>query len=430
MPSNQLLTNQEITYESLDILTNRVCVIANFHRDLEKEFGKKGNKIGDTIYVRKPPRAVGRDGAAYNPEAMTDTEVPITINQQSGVDFEFGSAEKFESLDDLRKRYLEAYMAHLANKLDARAATMAMQNTANFVGTVGTTPGLSATDAFQIYSTAGQRLEEMGFPAEAESGKKGNRNLIITAGGNTGWNTYTKQFFNPSDSLTKQWKTGQVNNALGYQWMPTQITPTQVIGALGGTPAVTGAGQTGTSVNINGLTHNVTGWGLVGDIVTFAGVYAVNPQTRQSTGSLQDFVLQANVNSDNSGAATLTIAPAIVPSGQFQNVTNSPIDTALISVYHVAAAGQSALAAANTQQGILWTPEAFAWVSFPGDVPEGVDMGATMMYSAHDEEGEFPVELRFARVWDGYRDQWVNRFDVYYGMGPLYMEGAVRIALS
>ena len=340
--ANQLLTNQEITFESLDILTNRICVIANTHRDYEKEFGKKGNKIGDTIYVRKPPRAIGRDGQAYQPEGMVDTEVPITINQQSGVDFEFSTAEKFESLDDLKRRYLDAYMASLANKLDGRMATMMMQNTANFVGTVGTTPGLSASDAFQIYSTAGQRLEEMGFPAESESGKKGNRNLIITAGGNTGWNTYTKQFFNPSDSLTKQWKTGQVNNALGYQWMPTQITPTQTIGLLGGTPTANGANQTGTSILTTGWTDSITGILNVGDILTFAGVFAVNPQTRQSTGSLQDFVVQAQVNSAGDTTATVVISPAIVPSGQFQNVTNSPATTALISVYHVAAAGQSA----------------------------------------------------------------------------------------
>ena len=84
----------------------------------------------------------------------------------------------------------------------------------------------------------------------------------------------------------------------------------------------------------------------------------------------------------------------------------------------------------NTPQGILWTPEAFAWVSFPGDVPEGVDMGATMMTTGLDDTGEFPVAMRFARIWDGYRDQWVNRFDVYYGMAPQYPEGACRIALG
>src|SRR5689334_9108007 len=399
-------------------------------RDTEKEFGKKGNKIGDTIFKRKPARFVGRDGAAYTPEALTDTEVPITINQQSGVDFEFSSAEKFESLDDLKRRYLDKAMISLANKLDSRAATMMMQNTANFVGTVGTTPGLNSSDAFYIYSTADQRLVEMGFPKNNKGGKKGNRKLIITSLGETGWNTYTKQFFNPSDSLTKQWDTGQANNALGLQWHPTQITPTQTIGLLGGTPAVNGSNQTGSTLITDGWTASITAALNVGDNFTIAGVYAVNPQTRVSTGSLQDFVVQATGSSDSGGAMTITFSPAIVPSGQFQNVSNAAADNSLISIYHVAAAGQSALSAVNTPQGILWTPEAFAWVSFPGDVPEGVDMGATMMTTGLDDTGEFPVAMRFARIWDGYRDQWVNRFDVYYGMAPQYPEGACRIALG
>lgn len=422
--ANQLLTRQEITFESLDILDNRCCIIPNVYRDPEKEFGKKGGKIGDTLYLRKPPRALGRDGQAYQPEGMNDTEVPITINQQSGVDFEFSSAEKFESLDDLRNRYLNAYMASLSNKLDSRMATIMLQNTANLVGTVGTTPGLSGSDAFQIYSQAGQKLDELGFPVDNTG--KGNRNLVISAAMRTGWNTYTKQFFNPQDSLTKQWKTGQVDNALGFQWMPTELTPKQTLGAFGGTPAVNGAGQTGSSIICNGVSNSITNWGLIGDTITFAGCYAVNPQTRQTTGALQDFVLQANASSDGSGNITFVVSPALVPSGQFQNVTASPATGALISVYHTAAAGQSALAGLVSTQGLLWTPEAFGFVSFPGDVPEGVDMGATMMYSNHSDA--IGVELRFARIWDGYRDQWVNRFDVYYGGGPIYLEGAVRIA--
>jgi hypothetical protein len=415
--ANQLLTKQEITYDSLDILENETVIVGNLYRDLDKEFGKKGGKIGDTIFVRKPPRAVGRDGQAYQPEAMTDTEVPITINQQSGVDFEFSTAEKYLSLDDFRERYLKPYMVSLAEKLDSRCAIMMAQNTANQVGTPGVTPGLSGSDAFQIYSQASQKLTEEGFPL-----KKYPRNAVINAQMETGWNTYTKQFFNPSDSLTKQWKTGQINNALGLAWLCDQNITSLTIGALGGTPAVAGANQTGTSINLSGLSNSITAWGNLGDTISFAGVYAVNPQTRLSTGSLRNFVLQAQANSDGSGLSTVTILPAIVPSGQFQNVTNSPANGALVNVYNTAAAGQSALAGIVTPQAIVWTKQAFAFTSFPGDVPDGVDMGMAA------ESNKIGVSMRFVRIFDGYRDQFVNRFDVYYGMGPLYQEGACRVA--
>jgi hypothetical protein len=359
---------------------------------------------------------------------MVDTQVPITINQQSGVDFEFSTAEKFLDLDDFQTRYLEPYMIGLSNTLDSRAITTAVQNTANFVGTVGSTPGLSGTDAFLIYSQASQKLDEMGFPLDLKKFRK-TRNLVVNSAARTGWNTFTKQFYNPADSLTKQWKTGQIDNALAMDWMVDQNVPGQVIGTLGGTGTVTTAGQTGTSILTTGWTASVNGLLNIGDVVTFTGavgtgVYAVNPQSRVSTGSLQDFVIQATINSDGSGNATLVIEPSITPSGQFQNVTNSPAANCNISVYHVAAAGQSTLSGVTTPQGLLWTNQAHAFVSFPGDVPEGVDMA----YEARSKD--IGVSIRFVRIYDGARDMWINRTDVYYGTGPLYPEGAVRIALG
>jgi hypothetical protein len=424
--ANQYLTRQEITFAKLEVLENNTVIVPNLYRDLDQEFGNKGGKIGDTIFVRKPPRAVARDGQAYQPQAMVDTEVPITINQQSGIDFEFSTAEKFLSLDDFQDRYLDPYMTALANLLDFRAATTMMQNTANLVGTAGTTPGLSGTDAFQIYSQASQKLDEMGFPLDKAKFRRA-RNLVITSGMRTGWNTFSKQFFNPADSLTKQWKTGQIDNALSMDWMVDQNAPVQTIGLLGGTGAVNGAGQTGTSIITNGWSNTIVGLLNIGDVVTYAGavgtgVYAVNPQSRQSTGALQDFVIQQTISSDGGGNATLVHLPAIVPSGQFQNVTNSPGNGALISVYHIAAAGQSALSGLNTTQGLLWTRQAHAFVSFPGDVPEGVDM------AMEARSKEIGVSIRFVRMFDSVRDFFTNRTDVYYGTGPLYPEGSVRIA--
>lgn len=417
--ANQLLTRQEVTFAGLEELENDCVIVPNVYRDLDKEFGKAGGKIGDTIYVRKPQRYIGRDGQAYQPEPMVDTEVPIVINQQSGVDIEFSTAEKKLSIDDFKRRTLDKAMLSIANKLDVRIANSIMLNTANFVGTPGSIPGLSTTDAFLVYSQANQKLVEGGFQM------KGNRRiLVISAAAEVGWNDYAKQFFNPQDLLARQWKTGQVNeNALGYLWHIDENVPTQAIGTLGGTPAVTTAGQTGTSINFNGATTNGAGFFNAGDIISFANVYAVNPQSRLSTGSLKQFVVQQAVTTAG-GAGTLTIMEAIVPSGQYQNVTAAPSAGALINVYNTAAAGQSALANVATRQGLLWTPECHAFVSFPGDVPEGVDMG----FEARSQQ--IGVSLRFARVWDAYRDQWPNRFDVYYGMGPLYMEGGVRISIS
>jgi hypothetical protein len=417
--ANQYLTRQEITYAKLEVLENNLVIIPNLYRDLDQEFGKKGGKIGDTIFVRKPPRAIARIGQAYQPQAMIDTEVPVTINQQHGIDFEFSSAEKFLSLDDFQDRYLDPYMTALANVLDFTTAQIMMQNTANLVGSPGSTPGLNSTDAFLIYSQASQKLDEMGFPLDKGQFRRG-RNLVINSAMRTGWNDFAKAFFNPKDSLTKQWKTGQIDNALSLDWMVDQNAPVQTLGLFGGTPAVTTAGQTGNTLAINGLTATVTGWANVGDVFSVAGMYATNPQSHQSTGSLQQFVVQQTANASGS-ATTLTFLPAIVPSGQFQNVTNAPAAGALVNIYNTAAAGQAALSGQQYTQGLLWTRQAFAFVSFPGDVPEGVDM------AMEARSKEIGVSIRFVRMFDSVRDMFTNRTDVYWGAAPLYMEGAVRV---
>ncbi len=204
--ANQTLYRQEITFATLEVLENNTKILPNFYRDLEQEFGKKGAKIGDTIYVRKPPRAIGCDGAAYQPEPMVDTQVPITINQQSGVHFEFSTQEKFLNIDDMKNRYLDKFSIALANKLDFRCATMAIQNTAQLVGTPGTNPSLSGTDAFLTFLTANQRLDEMGFKIG------GSRCMIIPPAFNTSFADFAKGNFNPQPDISRLWEKGQVSN--------------------------------------------------------------------------------------------------------------------------------------------------------------------------------------------------------------------------
>lgn len=411
--SNQFLTNDVLTFEALRVLTNNLKV-ANGFTNYSKEFGKGGNKIGDTIGVRKPQRYIGRNGAALQLEGLTDTMVPMTINQQYGVDFESSTADRYLDIDNASERYIQPAIISVANKIDYNAALMAMQNTAQFVGSVGTIPGLGGSDSFLTYSQAGALLIQNGFPQQLDY------RLVLTANGQVGWNTYSKQFFNPSDSLSKQWNSGQVNNALGYKWFVDENLPSQTIGLLGGTPRVAGANQTGTTLLTNGWSNN-TAVLNVGDVISIPSIFAVNPQIRFSNGTPFSVVVQAPVVSDGSGNATITIYPAIVPSGQYQNVSASPADTALISVYGVAAAGQGALSAAVTRQQLLFHKSAFGIASFPGEVPEGTNKAMTKSLP------DLSQSLRYVEVYDPVTDMWITRFDWYGGFSPLYNEASVRI---
>src|SRR5262249_13848544 len=136
-----------------------------------------------------------------------------------------------------------------------------------------------------------------------------------------------------------------------------------VIGALGGSPTVSGT-QTGSSLAITGLSNNITNWALKGDVFTIGsastGVFAVNPQNYRSTTQLQQFVVTQNASSDGSGNATLSIYPPIITSGAYQTVTQAAPNTATINWF----------GAANTvtPQGLGFHPSAFVMAT--ADLPE------------------------------------------------------------
>jgi hypothetical protein len=61
------------------------------------------------------------------------------------------------------------------------------------------------------------------------------------------------------------------------------------------------------TITLDGFTSNTTV--TVGDVFTIAGVYAVNPQTRLSTGSLQQFVVTAAQTAATADMVNMAISP-------------------------------------------------------------------------------------------------------------------------
>jgi hypothetical protein len=68
-----------------------------------------------------------------------------------------------------------------------------------------------------------------------------------------------------------------------------------------------------------------------GEVFTITGVNAVNPRTKADLGYLKQFTILADATSDGSGNVTLSIAPAIISSGAFQNVSAAPADNAALT---------------------------------------------------------------------------------------------------
>lgn len=394
--ANSLLTISMITQESLRVLTGSLKFVTNVSQRWDQEFAIKGAKIGQTINIRKPARYIGRTGPVINIEAQTETYVPLTLDQQYGVDLSFTSQEQTMSLDMYSDRVIKPAMANIANRIDAYGLGY-LSKVYNQVGSPG-----SPVTSLSTYLSAGVKLDQNLAPRDGTWNFLADPQTQATATG-LGLN-----LFNPQPVISEQYKQGQLAEALGFKWFLDQNMPVHTNGTFSGTIEVDGANQTGGTLVIKGLTGTLT----AGTVFTIQGVNAVNPQTKATLNVPQQFVVLA----DRTGAGSMSISPAIVTSGAFQNVSAGPADSADITV--AGASGNT------TQLSCAYHPDAFVFGCSDLDVPGGTDRA----FRATDPQTGLSV--RIIRDYNVITDQWVTRFDILFGFNTLYEQLACRVATS
>ena len=400
--ANQLLTISMITKESLRVLVGTLKFVANIAQRWDDEFAIKGAKIGQTVNIRKPARYQGRTGPVVNIEAQTETYVPLTLDQQYGVDLSFTSAEQTMSLDMYSDRVIKPAMANIASRMDAYGLGY-LSKVYNQVGAPG-----SAVTSLVTYLAAGTKLDQTLTPRDGERVMLTDPYTQATA------TSLGLNLFNPQPVISEQYKTGQLADALGFKWFMDQNMPIQTNGPYGGSPIVQGANQTGASLITSGWSSGATTL-TAGTVFTIAGVKAVNPQTKATLAADQQFVVLTTV-SDTTGAITASISPSIVASGAFQNVSRAPTTNDVITV-----AGATNV---STQLSAAFHPDAFVVGVAALDVPGGTDMA----YRATDPNTGLSV--RVIRDYNVVTDQWITRFDILFGFNTLYEQLACRIATS
>lgn len=399
--ANTLLTISMITREALRVLENNLTFAKGVNRQYDDQFAKSGAKIGDTLNIRKPARYVGRTGATLSVEDHTETSVPLQLATQFGVDVQFTSKDLALSLDDFGKRFLNPAMATVANKID-RDGLLSYRDVFNAVGTPGTVPNSLLT-----YLNAGVKMDFQACP------KDGERSIVVGPLAQATIVDALKGLFQSSDQIKDQYESGNMGRTAGFKWSMDQNVITHTFGPQGGTPLVNGASQTGTSLATKGWTASAASRLKQGDIFTIAGVNAVNPQTRQSTGQLAQFVVTADFSSDGSGNGAVSIYPAITTSGAFQTVDSSPADGAAITVMGTA----SQLSPAH----LAYHRDAFCLGMADLPLPGGVDMASRI------SDNQLGVSIRMVRQYDIVNDRFPCRLDVLYGWKTIYSELACRV---
>jgi len=409
--SNQLLTISMITNEALRVLTNQLVFTRSISRQYDDKFAIEGAKIGATINLRKPPRYVGRTGPALQIESSVETYVPLTLGTQFGVDMAFTTQDLSLNISDFSDRFIKPAVAAVANKIDYDGLQQFV-NVYNLVGTPGVLSGTpSQAQSLQTILAARARLNQEAAPVDEL------RHIVVDPQTEVGLVAGLTNLFNPQTTISEIFKKGAMGDStLGFNFAMDQNVANFTTGT---STAFTVSAQAGGSVQTNAQTpftlgiSSLSGTLTAGTVFTIPNVYAVNPQSRQSTGVLRNFVVTAAADA---GSTSLTVFPTPVFSGQFQNVTSTtgtiPTGTATIL------SGNSGTAATYSQS-LAYHRDAFALGTADLLLPQGVDMAGRASADG--------LSIRLVRQYDINSDQLPTRLDVLYGFSTIYPELAARI---
>jgi hypothetical protein len=402
--ANTILTPQVITREALMLLENSLTFTKQVSRKYDDRFAVSGAKIGATINLRVPPVFAVSSGPNLSIQNYTETQFPLTINQQKHIDVSFSSLELTLSIQDFSERVLAPQIAQLANAVDADGLAQYV-NVYKSIGIPGT-----ANTTFAPFLAAGVALDNSSTPRD------GNRAIVLSPQGQA--DAVGGQFstaFNDQDTISKQYLNGTMGRALGFKWNMDQNVNALTEGPMGGTPVVNGAGQTGATLLVNGWTAAAASRLLGGETFTLPLVYEINPMNGFNTGKLMSFTVTGPVSSDGAGASSVPISPSIVTTGTGKNVSNSPANSAALTF-------TSGAANAVTPVGLAFHKQAFAFASV--DLEDVSKYGA---WGARVSDDQLGISMRVVRQYAIGTDSVPCRIDIAYGWATPRPQMAVRL---
>ena len=422
MANSLAFTSQIVTNEILKIAHNASAFLGNVNTDFKSAWTGE-YAPGQTIQARGPVSFTSRSGEVANVQDIQEWSTPITLQPLLGIDFALNLTDMVTAVGNngninarFKQRYIEPAGLKISALIDSQLATIMKNGFHQFVGTPGTAPA-NVTDILN----AQVPLDRMSVPRD------GMRMAALEPGANAAVVAGLATLFNSQSILGDQYKTGVLKTGLGLDFIMSQNVPSHTVGPLGGTPLVNGASQglinAGATDNPRALTTSLitNGWTAAaaarlsaGDVVNLAGVFSVNPETKASTGVLQDFVATAAVSSDGAGNATIIVSPAIIAGGAYQNVSARPAAGAAITVR---------TGAANTTytNNLIWHKNAVTLVSPEQNLPQG--MAIATKASLADEGG---ISLRWVQGYDILNNRNVNRLDVLWGAAVVLANFGLR----
>lgn len=429
--ANQFITTSKVADLALEVLKNKGVLLKGMNKQYNEEFAQKsGQKIGYTVNAKKPPRYETGEGPVIDIQATTQTYVPVSINHQTNVGVSIQASDYALSASNFQDDILEPIMAQIANKVELQAFQELTKTVSNFVvpnGGLGTLDAATSTAA-QSVATIGQVGQFMTEYAADEEG----RMMLIAPKVNTGLVTAYSSLFNSQAKGAKRFDTGLIGDALGFEFARSVNVRTFTNGTLN-TTAAAGASAQGSSNAVQADSSTPFSMTIaapsatikIGQKITIAGLYAVNPQSRESLGRLQTFTVVDNGTADTDVGAsdtTMRILPYPVFTGAFKNVHSSTNNIAANAVI----TSVSGLNSTSYTHNLAFVDSAFTLCTARLWTPKSNPGGGEAAFAYDRDSG---LSIRFVRDWfDARTDQAITRFDVLWGVKAVYPELACVVS--
>tara|TARA_R110002110_G_scaffold104387_1_gene263296 strand:- start:2393 stop:3670 length:1278 start_codon:yes stop_codon:yes gene_type:complete len=417
--SNSFELVTKIAKQILPILEESRAIAGKVNNDMdliqEQVDGSGGGKTGGTLKILKPKQFTVRSGSTRSNQDLTDQYTSVPAPTLKGIDFAISDTQKSKDFNFIIRNILQPATARLASQIDVDIMAN-YTKLPNIVGLPGTDP-----NAFSYMTNAERRLFELNCPLE-------DRTLVLSPGANEGMSDAMKGLFDAE--LTRDAvRRGELGTLSTMAVMRSNNVPTHLTGTYttGSTPLMSATPASGAK------TFTTDGWAnstlclKAGDTFTVAGRFEVNPHTKESTGVLKRFTSQADVTSNGSGVATITVCESddsvgIVPSGQYQNVASAVTDNDVIVVNGANAGLAGAMTEATTySQSVAFHKNAFWSGFFP--LPEAT-AGAVSSVQTNPDTG---VSVRVIEQYDITEAESRYRLDVYHTSDVLMPECGVRL---
>lgn len=419
--THTLLTPTIIAKEALRLLKNNLVMGSRVYRGYEGEF-PGGPKKGGSMQIRKPVKFTTTKARTRTTSNIREQYITLTVATQAHISWQFYMVDLTLTIEEYSERYIRPAAASIANTIDADLCALYK----NVYNVVWESTGFVNPNTFMVLGKAMQKLDEEACPPE-------DRCIVFNPAAHWSMANALASLSIPNipeKAITK----GYLGTIAGADIYMDQNIKSHTVGifhessawtsavfvatSASGVPAAVSSMATGTkSIMMAGFRATAADNTLtlrIGDWFSINGVFAVNPMSGESTGSLRQFVVTADASLANTSAGApmaVSFEPVFLDTGPYKTCDTLPVAQAPVFFWQKPES--------QIPQNLAFHKNAFALVMVPLEMPDST------WGSSVSEDG---YSCRIVKAYDIELDEEAIRLDVLYGVKTIYPELAVRIA--